>query len=146
MIRTDPKQTLLRKQKRKVKAKRLNAGKPKRPTRKKLIKLMDALVSKIVIARDGRCVCCIRKNKLTCGHYVKRGKIQLRWDLENCNCQCAACNYKHNNYPEAYTHYMLRAYGPEKLSRILAESYKTHVKMSMSELLDIYDYLKSIGG
>lgn len=118
--------------------------KPKRLTRKKLIKQMDALVSQIVIKRDGRCVICRSKQNLTCGHYVKRGKIQLRWDLINCNCQCAPCNYRHNQYPEAYTQYMLNHWGVVLLNNICQRSKLTHSKISMDQLLVKYKYFKDL--
>ena len=118
--------------------------KPKKPTHKKhkrtqserviLSERLDALVSAIVIMRDERCVTCGATGGLTCSHFVKRGKSLLTWDLQNCNCQCATCNGKHNRWPEAYTAYMLDHYGPDVLGRLVRDGQINAWKWSVGEL------------
>lgn len=83
------------------------APKPKKISRKNLIKRLDDIVSKIVRLRDKKCVTCGSTQQLGCGHVFSRSHYATRWDLENCHAQCWKCNYNarwHDTvfYPEWY--------------------------------------------
>jgi len=79
---------------------------------KPIVKQLDSLVSKIVIARDGKCVLCGSKMALGCGHWRKRRHYGVRWDLRNCNCLCNLCNGRDEVEVWHYTDWMLSTYGP----------------------------------
>lgn len=62
--------------------------------RKKLIKKIDDLVSKIVRERDKKCIYDPSHSTkwLTCSHFWNRGKMGTRFDLENCDAACWPCH------------------------------------------------------
>ena len=105
----------------------MKLGDPKKkPIKKsKLIKECDDLVSKIVRLREGRCITCGTNKNLTCSHLIKRGRASVRFDLDNCNCQCASCNFKHNHYPEFYTDWFVSTKGVELYHDLFERSWQT---------------------
>lgn len=67
----------------------------------KLIKKLDDVFQMVIRYRDNfTCITCGRKfpkgekTELHAGHYIGRGIYATRWDEENVNAQCAACNLK----------------------------------------------------
>jgi 5-methylcytosine-specific restriction endonuclease McrA len=109
---------------------------PKRSKRKTLINKLDAAVSAYVIRRDGCCVQCGTSNQLTCGHLFSRRLMSLRWDLDNCHCQCWPDNFRHNHYPEYYTAWFLREFGKAKYLKLEARAHQVK-KWSIPELEDM---------
>jgi hypothetical protein len=93
---------------------------PKSDTRKlkPIVKQLDSLVSKIVIARDGKCVLCGSRTALGCGHLFKRRYYGTRWDLRNCNCLCNICNGRDEIEPAYYTHFVENAYGENSINEL----------------------------
>ena len=108
--------------------------------RKKLIKVCDDLVSLIVRARDKYCVTCGTRERLTCSHLIKRGRAATRFDLVNCNCQCSACNQRHNYYPEHYTNWFLYVYGTEKYRELIKSAGEVK-KWTLSDLRELKETL-----
>ena len=103
----------------------------KRKTKKikplpKLIKEIDALVSKYVRMRDGKCVTPSPKctKVLQCSHLIRRGKGATRFDLRNCNCQCSYHNYLHNYSPEIYTQWFINKFGENVYNELVNRSNK----------------------
>jgi 5-methylcytosine-specific restriction endonuclease McrA len=83
-----------------------------KPSERRLLeKELWDLTAQYVKLRDGKCVTCSRKDKLTLSHWQKCGKQRIRYDLRNCNTQCSSCNLRHNFYQYRYDNYMLRHYG-----------------------------------
>jgi hypothetical protein len=78
---------------------------------KPIVKQLDSLVSKIVIASHGKCVTCSTRFNLVCGHYIRRGRFGTRWLLNNCHAQCVICNGIHETDIGPYKQFMLHAYG-----------------------------------
>ena len=67
----------------------------------KLVKKLDDVFQMCIRYRDNfTCITCGRKfprgerTELHAGHYIGRGCYATRWDEENVNAQCAACNLK----------------------------------------------------
>ena len=121
---------------------------PRKISRKGLVKKLDSLVSKIVVARDKKCVVCGSVERLGCGHLFTRQAYSTRWDLENCNTQCWGCNYRHEYDPYPYTQVMIKKYGQKKVDEIhnrfrQARPIKTHeleeLRETLEELLKTYD-------
>ncbi len=102
------------------------AEKPKRrkkkTARQQLERQLDAIVREIVLKRDGRCVVCGKVTNLQCGHLITRTKRSVRWDLKNCNVQCAGCNFYHEHNPHPYTNWFINRYGLEEYQRLFAKS------------------------
>ena len=93
----------------------------KKPTVSKLKKKLDAVFSKYIRLRrsfikDGErvctCVTCGNTNivkKMQNGHFMSRKYTSTRFNEENCNVQCIACNrfdqgrqYEHHLYIESF--------------------------------------------
>src|SRR5690242_7854252 len=96
----------------------------KKPKPGVLIKKVDDLVSKIVIARDKACVTCGTRDNLTCSHWIGRAHKGVRWSLINCNCACLDCNQAHSNQAwdegvSPYTTWMVRYYGQPVLQDLI---------------------------
>jgi hypothetical protein len=113
-------------------------------TRKQFIKVLDEMCSIYVRARDGHCVCCGSTYQLQCGHYIKRGKMRLRWDIRNCNCQCRDCNFRHNQYPHFYEGYMRRHYGDAVLDDLEKLSEYSSWKWTLEELQELHAYYSEL--
>jgi hypothetical protein len=98
--------------------------KPKKSDRKHLVKELDKIVSLIVRKRDGHCMTCPnpRGLPLTNGHLITRGKHSVRWDMENCFCQCTGCNMLHESQPEHFTRWFIKKFGIEKYDELYLRS------------------------
>lgn len=103
----------------------------------KLEKLLDELCTTIVILRDQECVICGTRDQLTNGHFIRRAHRVIRWNLENCNCQCVMCNNLHEEDDEPYTTWMLKHYGVETVRRLTLE-VMNHVKLTREHRMVAY--------
>lgn len=84
---------------------------------------------------DFTCITCGTKfpkgerTRLHAGHYIGRGCLSTRWDEENVNAQCAACNLKQSLADVEIIHryeVALRAkYGDGVLDRLFAKKHQT---------------------
>ena len=87
-------------------------------TRKGIKDELDRITSLLVRARDGRCVTCGTTEDLQCSHYFKRRFLATRWNLQNCNAQCAEHNELHNRVPWPYREYMVKRIGEDGLDEL----------------------------
>ena len=119
-----------------------------RTTRQKLIDECDELIRQYLRKHRTR-VCCTcgkvetENERLQVGHWIKRGKLWVRWDLRNCNPQCASCNLRHNHYTHWYDEYMLRTYGEAQLLE-LCQVARSNEKISVPYLEMVRNSLKEI--
>jgi len=98
--------------------------------------ILDDLCSKYVIMRDKRCVTCGTQSGLTCSHYVDRRYMLIRWDDDNCNCQCANCNQKHDSFRQPYRQFLIEKVGESRVDWLESEG-KSVYKWSELDLLDM---------
>lgn len=89
-----------------------------------LVRHADKATSFYVIRRDRFCVTCGTMNNLSCSHLFRRGRMPLRFDLFNCNCQCMTCNERHNSDPRPYEEWFIKKYGQKKFDELQVESWK----------------------
>ena len=115
---------------RKVKAKR----KQSKSERKQLEKKLWNTASLYVRKRDGCCVTCGATEGLTMSHWIKAGKQRVRYDERNVNCQCSACNNRHNYYTLYYDEYMLKEYGQMVMLDLIELAKGTAWKWSVLDL------------
>ena len=117
---------------------------PKKPTRKSLIKKLDAVFSiyirrKNAINDIAQCITCGKKDhwkKLQNGHFMSRKHYATRWDEDNVEVQCSACNVF--RYGEQYL--FAKHLGNEKADMLLAKSRET-VKFQdweIQEMIELY--------
>lgn len=119
----------------------------KKTSRQLLEKQAASLVRDIVIKRDRFCVCPAPKNGhspvLQSGHLISSVKGSVRFDLRNCNCQCASCNMIHEHYAERYIYTFQRMYGKEEFDALYLES-EVAGKLTEEELQTLCDELTAI--
>jgi NinG protein len=82
------------------------------------------------------------------GHYVSRSYLATRFDEENCNCQCSACNiFKKGNYVQ-YSIRLVRKYGAQILEKLDKKKdqivkfdipwYKKAIRKYEKKVLDLF--------
>lgn len=111
---------------------------------------MDRLFSEFVRRRAAdengmvRCVCCrVLKpwKELQCGHFVTRGRLATRWDIENSNPQCGRCNVLLRGNAVGYARFLENRYGPsifatlEERSRITTKFTRSDLQRMVEELV-----------
>lgn len=112
-------------------------------SRKWLIWQLDINTSRIVRARDRKCVTCGTARNLQCSHFYSRRYLIIRFDLRNCNTMCAACNRRHNEEPSAYLEFMNECYGREVIEE-LNELRRCFRKVSDEELRQMLEQRKAV--
>ena len=117
---------------------------PKKPTRKSLITKLDKVFSEYIRRRYTKneiatCVTCGKEDhwkKLQAGHFMSRKHYATRWDEDNVEVQCSACNVF--RYGEQYL--FAKHLGNEKADMLLAKSRET-VKFpdwEIQEMIELY--------
>lgn len=90
-------------------------------TRQQLIKKLDSLFARYIVARDGgRCVICGSADHPECGHLLTRAAMSTRWSEMNAHCQCHACNRRHEEDPKPYTDWFIAKYGQSAYDGLLS--------------------------
>jgi hypothetical protein len=129
-------------------------GKPrkKKTPRQLIVRDLDTLVREIVFARDPQSVPLYYKITSTQdayeyalnhsgvdqpGHIISRAKIAVRWDLFNVHKQDANDNMLHEYYPEIYTDWFIRGFGPKRYEEMVDDS-RVITKYSMDDLETLY--------
>ena len=118
---------------------------PKKPSRKTIVKNLDKVFSEYIrrrYAKNGiaKCVTCGKKDhwkNLQAGHFMSRKHYATRWDEENVEVQCMACNVY--RYGEQYL--FAKHLGEKKADELLAKS-RTMVKIKDWELQDMIEIYK----
>ena len=113
---------------------------PKKPSRKTLVKKLDAVFSEYIRRRYAKndiaeCVTCGKKDhykKLQAGHFMSRKHYATRWDERNVEVQCYACNVMLYGEQYKFSKYL----GEELADELLALS-RTTVKISDYELQEM---------
>ena len=117
---------------------------PKKPTRKTLITKLDKVFSEYIRRRYAKndiatCVTCGKKDhwkKLQAGHFMSRKHYATRWDEDNVEVQCSACNVF--RYGEQYL--FAKYLGTKKADMLLNKSRET-VKFpdwEIQEMIELY--------
>jgi hypothetical protein len=117
----------------------------KKPTRKSLIIKLDKVFSEYIRRRYAKndiatCVTCDKKDhwkKLQAGHFMSRKHYATRWDEDNVEVQCRACNVF--RYGEQYL--FAKHLGTKKADMLLQKSRET-VKFSDFEIQDMIETYK----
>jgi 5-methylcytosine-specific restriction endonuclease McrA len=118
---------------------------PKKPSRKTIVNKLDKVFSEYIrrrYAKNGiaECVTCGKKDhwkNLQAGHFMSRKHYATRWDEENVEVQCMACNVY--RYGEQYL--FAKHLGQEKADELLAKS-RTMVKLKDWELEEMIEKYK----
>jgi 5-methylcytosine-specific restriction endonuclease McrA len=95
----------------------------------------DALFSKLIRERDGRCVFCDKSDgKLECSHFWGRGNKATRFDPLNCDTLCFTChNENEGNKQGFYRTWKINQLGQEEYDKLekrarLTANYRAYEK------------------
>ena len=116
-----------------------------KPSRKTLVKKLDAVFSEYIRRRYAKndiaeCVTCGKKDhwkKLQAGHFMSRKHYSTRWDEQNVQVQCNACNVFRYGEQYKFSLYL----GKELSDELYLKSHQT-VKFSNIDLQDMIDVYK----
>ena len=105
------------------------------PKLKTINNKLDSVVRKIVRARDKVCVTCGYDDTLQVSHYISRTHISTRWDLRNCNLQCAKCHLKdyHGGFVLPYQNHLLKHYGDNIIVELESLGWKPSHKVGLAK-------------
>jgi 5-methylcytosine-specific restriction endonuclease McrA len=120
-------------------------------SRKSLIKKLDTVFSQYIRLRNSKkgiakCVTCGKEDdykKLQAGHFISRKNYATRWDPDNVQVQCVACNvYK---YGEQYKFgiWLDNNIGEGTADKLYMKSQQIR-KFSDHEIKDKIDYYKQL--
>lgn len=120
------------------------------PSVAKLKKQADKWFSIYIRMRDSdkfgqsKCITCPKTGfwkEFQNGHFVKRSVSLLRFDDENCNAQCPACNVWKYGELFIYGKELDLKYGDGTADKLHAQRFSTH-KFTIQELVDIIEEAK----
>lgn len=120
---------------------------PKKPSRKTIIIKLDKVFSEYIRRRYAKnniseCVTCGKQDhwkNLQAGHFMSRKHYATRWDDENVQVQCMACNVY--RYGEQYL--FAKYLGEDKADELLAKS-RVMVKIKDWELEEMIEKYKNL--
>ena len=118
----------------------------RKPSRKNLIRRLDALLRKIVLERNPYCVLAASNcsTVLQAGHIFSRSHYATRWDLDNVWTQCSSHNLLHERDQWPFFYWFQSEFGKKEFEELRAKHYQlTHYKSS--DLLALLDQLGGKG-
>lgn len=112
------------------------AARPKKPSTAALVKKLDRVFSEYIRLRDSRpfgfkyfrCISCgmVKPyDQMDCGHFVGRTHMATRFDEENCNGECRACNRFSPDHIIYYQRNLEMKIGRDRVELLLARGKAT---------------------
>jgi hypothetical protein len=118
----------------------------RKASRKTLVSKLDAIFSEYIRKRYAKddiseCVTCGKKDhykSLQAGHFISRKQYATRWDEDNVQVQCVACNVY--RYGEQYKFGLYL--GAEKSQELLQKSRQTvkFLDYELQEMIELYKH------
>mgnify|MGYP001231109364 CR=1 FL=1 len=126
--------------------------KPKKPSRKLLVKKLDTIFSEYVRRKDAdlngivKCYTCEKRaywkgQGMQNGHFISRASRILRWSVDNCRPQCYACNCMRYGQNYIFAMNLNEEFGYDIASELLIKSRET-IKQADFELIELYEKYK----
>ncbi|HQV53960.1 MAG TPA: recombination protein NinG [Chitinophagaceae bacterium] len=83
---------------------------------------------------------------MQCGHFIKRGETQLRWDFRNARVQCKTCNENLEGNLKIYAERLNEEYPglPDQLREIAQEPYSYGISELKQLLIDLRAKLRIV--
>ena len=122
----------------------------KKPSRSKVVKLLDSVFSQYIRQREAvneiaTCFTCGKRDhwkRLQNGHFQSRKHYSTRWDETNCQVQCAGCNVFKYGEQFLFGQNLDIKYGLGTSNDLYIKAKKT-VKISTVELQEMIKHYKS---
>lgn len=114
-----------------------------------LLSKLDREFSKYIRLRDAmgsyfRCISCGKIKPIQqadCGHFYSRRHMATRWDEDNCNAECRACNRFDGDHLLGYRERLRRKIGDQRFAALAIRAKSTR-KWSEFELERLIEYYK----
>lgn len=98
------------------------------------VEKLDSLFSKLIRARDGKCLRCGTIHGLECSHTISREDINYRWDFMNAITLCWRCHAWWHREPEKAKAWMQEKF-PVFYNYFLEHRYKlAQFKLDLDEV------------
>ena len=138
---------------RKTKKKKKDPDLFDKPSRKNskpdLVKKLDTVFALYIRLRDvmpsgyGKCISCGRIfpfSQLDCGHFHSRRHMATRWDEDNANIECQACNRVSSDHLIKYRDNLIDKIGMSRYDKLklLAATPKHWLDSELQEKIDYY--------
>lgn len=120
----------------------------KKSTTASLVAKLDRVFSRYIRLRDAmpsgfcRCISCgqIKSVKqMDCGHYFSRRSMATRFDEDNCNAECKACNRFSADHLHGYRENLIKKIGEQRFALLEVKHNQTR-KWSVWELEQLITY------
>ena len=109
----------------------------RKPSRKSLVRKLDAIFSEFIRKRDilknPICPLCKTRPISCCFHWVTRAHHKTRWDADNAIGACDGCNYRYEFDPHPMIEQFIRERGLATYERLVQKS-RGIAKFSNSDL------------
>lgn len=134
----------------KRKVKERPAARKRQPSLPTLIKRLDKVFSQYIRLRDAMpngyfvCISCGKVKPLEqadCGHYHSRMHMSTRFDEDNCNAECRACNRFSSDHTIGYREHLLRKIGLQRFQMLEVRAHQSR-KWSCFELEELIKYYR----
>ena len=120
-------------------------------SRKSLIKKLDTVFSRWIRLRNAKndiaeCVTCGKRDnykKLQAGHFISRKNYSTRWDPQNVQVQCLACNVYRYGEQYKFGKWLDNKFGIGTTDELYNKGQKI-TKFSDDEIKDKIDYFKQL--
>lgn len=119
------------------------------------VKKLDRVFSEYIRKRDckptGRCISCgkiITFETSDCGHYINRKHMATRFDENNCNAQCRACNRFDEGNIQGYRRGLIEKIGENKTDMLEIKKFNLcHLSVTDLNVLIVYykNKIKELG-
>ena len=132
----------------KKKKKSPSAHKKRKKSKPDLVKRLDKVFALYIRLRDcmpsgmGQCISCGKikpYRELDCGHFFGRSNMATRFDEDNCNSECKACNRFSADHLIAYQTNLIRKIGISRFEKLGIQAKSTRHWLD-SELEDRIKY------
>lgn len=113
-----------------------------------LVDKLDKVFSKYIRLRDcmvggyTRCISCGRLlpfEQMDCGHYFSRTHMATRYDEDNCNSECRACNRFAADHLIGYRNNLIRKIGEKRVALLEVKAHQSS-KLSDFDLQAMITY------
>ena len=111
---------------------------------------LDRVFSKFIRLRDSqngyvKCISCGKiqpAEEADCGHFINRKHMGTRFDEQNCNAQCRACNRFDEGNAAGYAKGLIEKYGAGVIDSLLLKKQLGR-KWSQFEIDELVKYYKT---
>ena len=136
-----------------IKRKKSTTPRKRKSSLSTLVRKLDKVFSRYIRLRDAmpggmtRCISCGKikpVSSMDCGHFYSRTHMSTRFDEDNCNSECSACNRFSADHLIGYRENLIKKIGVQRFKLLEVKAHETK-KWSCFELEQLIKYYKALG-